>query len=103
MDIIKRKAELQASVENHKTAISKDLNVLASNTDKVVGGAAIAIGVALSILSLYKMLGSNKAKKRSRKSNRIISLIKQQLALYILKEGRSKIEDYINSFDETKS
>lgn len=98
--IQQRKAKLRASVESHKQAINKDLSIIVNKTERVVGGTAIGIGVLLSAIFLYKILGS---KKRFKKSNRLITVFKQQLALYVLNEGRSKIVEYINSFDETKS
>ncbi len=104
MDVIsQRKAKLKTSAENHKKAISKDLNIFAAKTEGVVGTTAIGIGILFSTMALYKMLRGRKNKKRSKTPNRLIQVVKQQLALYVLSEGRSKIVDYINSLDEKKS
>lgn len=102
-NIKQRKAKLRVSVESHKLAINRDFSALANKTEKVVGGTAIAIGILLSLVSLYKILSNEKSKKRSKKSNRLMTVVKQQLALFVLNEGRSKIMEYINSFDETES
>jgi hypothetical protein len=62
----------------------------------------LTIGVLLSALALYKLLKGNDGSKKSKRPNRLLKVVKQQLVAYILTEGRSKLVDYINSLDESK-
>ena len=98
--ITKRKIALKASSDQHKKAISKDLKALANKTDKVVGDTLLTIGVLLAALVVYKTLKGKR--KNSRTSNRFLTVFKQQIGLYILNEGRSRLVDYIDSMDDAK-
>jgi len=99
----KRKQELQKSSESHKMAIDKGIHQIANKAEKTASGVAITGGVLLSAWIIYKLLGQNKPKKQSSTSSRLLKLFKQQISLYILNEGRSKILKYLDSIDEPKS
>ena len=100
MNIIKeRKATLKASVENHKKALNNDLILFANKTEKVVENIIITLCFSLSIVVLHKL---SRNKKKPKRSNRLLKVAKQQLAIYLLNKCRSKIVDYIHSIEETK-
>ncbi len=101
--ITKKKIALQASSERHKMAINSDLNTLAVKTEEIAGNTALTIGILLAAVALYKMLKNKSVKGHSRNSNRLMRIVKQQAALYILTKGRGKIVDYINSLNGTES
>jgi len=98
--IVKRKIALKTSSEQHKRAISSDLKALANRTDRIVVDTFLTAGVILSALAVYKILKGRK--KSSGTANRFLTVVKKQIGLYILNEGRSKLVDYIDSLDDTK-
>ena len=96
-----KKAALKTSSERHKNAVNNDLKALVDKTEKAVGNTALTISVLLAAMAIYKIFKGKK--KSSGISSRLLRTLKQQVFLYILNKGRSKIVDYINTFDETRS
>lgn len=101
--IAKKKAALRASSERHKDAVSADLKALVNTAEKTVGSTVLTIGALLLTTAVYKMLKGKKGNKRSKTLDRLLVVLKQQVGLYILNEGRAKIVEYINTLDETES
>lgn len=98
--ITKKKKELLASSEQHKRAISNDLSAFSTRTEKLATNGLVTTGILLSAIALYKLLRGKNGKKSSNTSRRLMSVLKQQIGLYVLNEGRKKIVEYINSLDE---
>ena len=101
-ELEKRKQELSLSAESHKKAIDKSFNTIASKAGETVNNVAIVGGVVLAVLAIYKLSNNRKSKKGSHISDRILKVLKQQISLYVLNEGRTKILKYIDTIDESK-
>ena len=103
-EIAKRKKELLDSSELHKRAMSQDLRVLSTKAEKIATNGLITVGVLMSAVVVFKLLyGGGGSEKSSSNSGRLMRVIKQQIWIYILNEGRKRLIEYINGLDEKES
>ena len=106
---MKTKAALLASSQQHKNSIKNELKVMSDNTTAVTQKILIAGGVVFGAYMLYKMFfeeyeveqenKEGEKKKEEGSFARIGKVLSQQALLFLLHEGRERIQNYLDEIE----
>ena len=100
---MKSKEALQKSSQHHKVMLEKELRSISDKTNSLVTTImTISSGVAI-IYVIYKLVNDSEKPQKKQSTNtfwpRIKDVLGKQVLLYVLKEGRKRIAEYINELE----
>lgn len=100
------KEQILKSSEQHRQSIRQELSNITSQTNDIAQKALIGGVIAALSFGLLKLLSRDTDKKQIKRMaiqsgwSRVGKVLTHQAVLYILKESREKIMEYINSLEK---